>query len=110
MVSWLGRVSLHAAEKGEIDDAILERLCRFEIRWRSRGLSLEDIDYYSLPGHEDEALEILGEELGHEFLREAKLWYEYTFKHGVESACEALERLRPARAGTRDASEAGEEA
>jgi len=85
-----------AAGRGdeELDVEVLERLCRFERRWRGLGLSLEDLDYYSLPGHEDEALEVLGEELGREFLEEARLWYWYTFEHGLESACEALEGLR----------------
>ena len=67
---------------------MLEKLCGFEKKWRSRGLSLEDIDYYSLPGHEDEAL---GEELGREFLMEAKYWYHYTFEYNINSACKALE-------------------
>ena len=72
---------------------LLRRLCSFEKHRLSRGLSLEDLDYYSLPGHEDEALEALGEELGAGFLEDARLWFRYTFEHRIESACRELEKL-----------------
>ena len=73
---------------------LLRRLCRFEKHWLSRGLSLEDIDYYSLPGHEPEALEALGPGAGERFLEEARLWFRYTFEYGIESACRKLEEVK----------------
>ena len=58
----------------------------------SLGMSLEELAYYSLPFHEDEACERLGdEELCEEFLKGAREWYEVTMEHGVESACKILE-------------------
>ena len=93
LFSRLRRAAQHAAgrKSSKPDTTVLKELCEFEKKWRSQGLSLEDIDYYSLPGHEDEALEALGEELGRQFLREAKYWYHYTFEHNINSACKALE-------------------
>lgn len=96
LLSRLRRVELHARSKrsGEKlpDPALLEELCEFERRWLKR-LSYDDMVYYSMPFHEDEAEEALGEEAG-EFLRYAPLWREVVFEHGVDSVCQLLEKLR----------------
>ena len=66
----------------------IRRACDFERKWLAHGISLEELAYYSLPFHEDEACERLGdEELCEEFLRGAQEWYEVTMEHGAESAC-----------------------
>jgi len=70
----------------------IRRACEFERKWLGLGLSLEELAYYSLPFHEDEACERLGdEELYSEFLKDAREWYETTMEHGAESACKILE-------------------
>lgn len=74
------------------DPELLEELCRFEQRWLRR-LSLDDMVYYSMPFHEDEAEEALGEE-AEEFLRYAPLWREVIFEYGVNSVCQLLEKLQ----------------
>ena len=61
----------------------------------ARGMSLDDLNYYTLPFHEDEACEVIGdEEMCEEFLEGARLWFEVTAHYGVESACELLRQRK----------------
>ena len=69
----------------------IKHACGFEERMLAHGMSLDDLNYYTLPFHESEACEALGDkELCEEFLEGARLWFEVTAHHGVESACELL--------------------
>lgn len=79
--------------RGESEEERIRRACLFEEEMLARGMSLDDLNYYTLPFHEDEACEALGdEELCRRFLEGARLWFEVTAQYGAESACELLGR------------------
>ena len=78
-------------KREESEEERIRRACLFEEEMLARGMNLDDLNYYTLPFHEDEACEALGdEELCRRFLEGARLWFEVTAQYGVESACELL--------------------
>ena len=68
----------------------LEEACRIERMLLARGLTLDDINYYAMAGHEAEAEEAYGVEVAEAIIewREAMKDFEET------SACRLLEKLR----------------
>ena len=40
----------------------IKHTCEFEGKWLARGMNLEELAYYTLPFHQDEACEHLGDE------------------------------------------------
>ena len=101
LLSRLRRAGLLGGEsRKRSEEERIRRGCDFERKWLAHGMSLEELGYYSLPFHEDEACERLGdEELGEGFLNGAREWYEVTMEHGVVSVCKILEaRKEPAKA------------
>ena len=88
-----GAGPLGGERRRESEKERIRRACDFEKKMLARGMSLDDLNYYTLPFHESEACEALGsDELCEEFFEKARLWFEVTVHYGVESACELLGR------------------
>lgn len=89
----------------------LVKACEIEERWRRRGLSLRDMLFYGEWSGLAAAEGLPFEDLFFDSRDWMNLmWLAGLPDDGSVSACEALEKLRPTRAGSRGAAEAGGEA
>ncbi len=75
--------------EGRVSIDRLREACIIERILLARGLSIDDINYYAMPGHEVEALEAYGEEVLEAILK----WREVMEDVEETSACKLLEKL-----------------
>ncbi len=75
--------------EGRLSVDKLREACRLEKMLMARGLTIDDINYYAMPGHEVEALEAYGSEVLEAILE----WREAMRDSEEASACKLLEKL-----------------